>query len=249
MSETDLLQSMERFSELNLTPNEMEALSGIDYHSLPEIFSVNPRIDKACENVWNSKPSRGVSQGEAVRRAREHFLKKQEPDLRELAESHLKALQDIEGKPATTEFGQQFYRLGNEVVVGRIHEGKRNSVLLRNRLDGIHDSKSIVHIHKHPNDLPQSFDDLMGILVDDDRIPKKCLYYIVGPSKLHLMFPTNDSPMTEIDNLRSEFDAHKNRYIRDTSLEYSNFAAELARDYKLGFYSSPRGDNSLDRIT
>jgi hypothetical protein len=106
-----------------------------------------------------------------------------------------------------------------------------------------------VNIHKHPVDIPQSFGDLIGMLADDEIVPKKCLYYVVGPSKLYLMFPTNNSLFAELENLRLEFDLHKDRYIKDTSLDYSNFAADLAREYRLGFYSSPRGDNSLSRIT
>lgn len=244
MSELDSQSLLERFSEASLTKDERTALSGIEYRALPSLFYVNSRIITSCNNVQEKKVVKHLDRTEAVRRALEFFEHPGKADPSAI--NHIKAAEST--RPSKTEFGQQYYRLGNEIVMGAIHKGRTGAIALRRKLDDIPDERSIIHIHNHYDDMPQSFGDLLTILADEDNIPSRCLYFAVGPNTTHLMFPTINSPRVQTDQLRSQLSPYKHRFYRDKTLTFSDIAKEMAEKYKLGFYSSPRGKHVLTRI-
>jgi len=246
MSELPASQ-LERFSLNELSPDERWGLSGLPYSRLPDTFSISTRIYKACLSIWDMKGSqKSPSRTDAAERAKQYFSRLTVTDP-ESARKFLGNITMFEKEVVVTEFGQQFYLDKENVIAGKIHEGKVNSLLLRNDLDGIPDSKSIAAIHKHPNDLPQSFSDLEGILSDMPGIPQRCLYFIIGPRKLHLMFPTLDTPRLRLEEVRAHMGTQKEKWIAEESLEYEELIKQVAQTFSLGFYTSLR-TQKLSRI-
>lgn len=238
---------LERFLLNELTFDETSAIRGIAYESLPEIFTISPRVLSACLSVWNTKGRKRISRSEAARRARTYFSRLAESGDKN-AQGHLNHVANFEKGVEITEIGQQLYQDGSNIVVGGVHQGKTNAIFLRNNLDGIPDNKSIVNIHKHPNNLPQSFDDLVGILADEETVPERCMYFVVGPDEIHLLFPTTDTRRVDFKSLREQIRVHADQWIADKSLEYTDLVKKLAKEYKLGYYSCRKTQN-FDRIS
>lgn len=230
---------LERFPISDLTSDEIGILQGLEYGSLKEELVISSQVLKACLNVWNTNPiKKGLSSSESARRLRNHFveLAKNGDDN---ARRHMAHLEKYEYE-SVVELGQQFYLDGSDVIVGVIHQGKINYILLRDELDDINDDKSIVQIHRHLDDKPQSFDDIIGITADKEGIPEKCMYYVVGPNKLHMMFPTLNTPRIRLEDLRPQIEIYVQRYIADRSMEFTEIIREISNDYSLGYYSSAK---------
>lgn len=237
MSEVPGFQ-LERFPISELTPDEIGVIHGIHYNSLGETFAISPRVLGACIDVWNTQGiRRGPTRSEAVARARSHFSKLADQGD-ETARKIIANLEGFENEPIIIETGCQFYLDGPEVIAGRIHHGEVNTIVLRNSLDGIADNRSIVQIHKHPDNEPQSFTDIIGILAKLENVPERCMYHVVGPDEIHTMFPTLDTPRVELEDIKAQISEHAQRWVKDPQLKFTDSTKEIAQQYRLGYYSS-----------
>jgi len=233
-----LSNQLERFSVGELSLDETKAIQGLEYSQLPNIFRISSRTLYACIKISNSRSNKiGPGRNEAAKRVRDYFSSLDKSgDLG--ARPFVKNVEKFKREVVTVEFGQQFYLDGASIIMGREHEGSWNSIILRNKLDGIPDNMSVVSIHKHPNNYPHSLDDIVCILADMETVPRRCLYIVVGPDKLHLLFPNTETPRVELAEVRLQIKEFAQKWINDKSLEYPDLVKEIAAKYRLGYYSS-----------
>lgn len=229
--------------------DELHALQGINYESLPKLFSLSLVVYNACREVYNTFAGAKISEKYLIARQRaiDHYLPRaQAGDV-----NAVRQMMRLSEEPRMeVEFGQQFYRVGNDIAIGSIHRGSTKKILfLRNHLDGLPDVDSVVNIHNHPNKLTFSDGDVVGMLADIDSVPGSCLYFVVEGNGMHLMFPSNETPRINLDSLLKEMDQlTADEYKRVVLPKNERYQAEIefmkgiAQRYKLGFYTSPNSD-------
>jgi hypothetical protein len=235
-------------SKLNiLSADETAVLSGVEYDNTPKNFTISATTLEACMEVWKA-----FDMHEPLFQSRAHqrlanFLQENSPianshDL-EFAKRAKESWLDVK---KDREFGLQFYQVGNELIKGAVHPGKRRTILLRNDLDGIADSQSILHIHTHPDDMMMSAGDLIGMVADMDKVPAKCLYLVITPKRLHLMFPTNETQRYPLDGLRDLIREKFGSLYEEAAKSRNEYGGQpelikaLAKFFKLGYYSGGR---------
>lgn len=133
------------------------------------------------------------------------------------------------------------------MIVGNIHQGKSRTIDLRQQLDGIPDENSVVQIHNHPDDMTFSERDLMGAFANNHKIPSRCVYIAIGPTKFSVMFPTIETPRPEVadlyDHLKRNFD-EKYRITelpKDEQLESQiRLISEITKNFQLGYFYGDR---------
>ena len=235
-------------SKLNiLSADETAVLSGVEYDNTPKNFTISATTLEACMEVWKA-----FDMHEPLFQSRAHqrlanFLQENAPianshDL-EFAKRAKESWLDVK---KNQEFGRQIYKIGNELVRGKVHTGKRREILLRNELNGIADSKSILHIHTHPDDTMMSVGDVMGMVADMERVPQRCLYLVVTPNRFHLMFPTKETERYPLDGLRELIRAKFGGLYEEAAKSGNEYGGQpelietLAKFFKLGYYSGGR---------
>jgi hypothetical protein len=244
-----------KFSFDVLSSDENEAIQGINYAKLPKTFSLSQTVFEACIDVYAAfERYQPRHQSEAKRRLADYFKSidgiADGYDL-EFIERSQDPWHDVE---KNQEFGLQFYLDKQELVRGKVHTGGRRKITLRANLDGIPDNKSVVQIHSHPNEMPQSVGDVRGMIVDSKFVPERCLYTVVTANFLHVMFPTNQTNRYDFDEFNDLFERKfESSYdeILSATNNYEQAHATLMRTmsehFRLGYYSGPK-DLILPRI-
>lgn len=242
MNEEVPIEQLERFPLGSLTPDEISVVNGLAYSSLPANFEISQQVIDACIKVGAAKPKGGVSAKEAYRRVQELFEKKVKGPHTKSDELHLASAKE-NFTALEREFIQNFYLVGTEVVVGRIHEGQGWAVQFGGEKDGLPDKDRIVIIHKHPNDLGPSLGDVVRALADEPDTPVKCLYFSVGPNIIHLLVSTIDTIRIDPEPLLKTTDYASVLGVTETTDDTET--KEAAGKYRLGYYSSPKSTSFL----
>lgn len=231
-----------------LSEDEQKALSGISYSNVPTEFHMSHLVASSVIQVWsafdNFEPK---MESAAHQRASMYFTER-------AAKGDEEAIRWLNRRDSywrevkkDTEFGRQIYLLGNEIVVGNIHKGTKRSINLRQELDGIPDDKSIIEIHNHPNDMTFSEKDLMGAFANSPKIPNRCIYVAVGPTKISIMYPTIETPRPEVEilyeQLKRDFD--EKYHVTELPLEEQlsiqlRLITDIASNFRIAYFYGDR---------
>jgi hypothetical protein len=63
---------------------------------------------------------------------------------------------------------------------------------------------------------------------------------VIGPDQIHLLLPTNDTPMLEAKEVSRHIAESTKKWTDDKTMAYGDLVKELALKFKLGFYSSSK---------
>lgn len=230
-------QSPETLPFSVLTYDERKVLEGLSYKNLSETFLISETVLTACQNVHESRSSRPKFK-DASQRVQDYYSPRTNVD--KSAEKHI-TFANIPMPEGAIEFVQQFYKEGEELIVGDIHQGRLSAVAL-DSLDGISDNKAVVQIHNHDGGTPQSRSDIIYALNSHPQTPEYCLYFVAARSKIFLMFPTKESPRmphTELEQRLKKYDISGDDYKE----KHMQAVIKIAEEFKLGLYVS---DYSLE---
>lgn len=244
------LQPTEELTDLPLSEDEHKVLfEGVPYDELPESFTISETVLESCLDVWNTFSTSDFSPMyySARERARAFYLKRlgEGGEEQDNARQHLAHL-DREEK-YETEYGLQMYLVDNKIIKGRVHRGKRKSILLRNKLDQIPDEQSVVNIHNHPNDLTFSLQDIITVIADVENVPHRCLYLVVTSAHLYLIFPTINTVRVDLEVLRKQLEEANEDMWEVAGLEGEaraeaqlKYVSAACKKSYLGFYYSQK---------
>ena len=231
-----------------LTHDEQSVINGASYDSIPDKFQISSIVRSASLQVWDAFESHSpIKESEAIRRASAYFeqlLSSGNEMEREEARKYFN--QRLEAKKET-EYGRLIYRRNSDILIGQVQKGNRRSIIIENEYAGKSDISKIIEIHNHVDDMTFSERDVINTIVEDDIVPLSFIKLVVGPTRLHLLFPTIDTPRQNLFELYNEFKKDFSERYRIVDLpkdEYmeaqKNLVSEAARKYKLGFYSSEK---------
>lgn len=226
-----------------LSNDEVSALNGISYESLPPTFSFSEITLGGAKEVWSRYQSYEPKHESRAHARLDEFLAKHagQTEQDKLFVAMRQPYMQVVYKDK--EFGMQFYVDGGEVVQGMIVPGGARRLILRNNLDSIQDEKSIIQIHNHPDDMTQSVSDVIGIVADEQYVPARCLYLVTTPNRYHLMFPTLETQRYPTGNIRDDIKRQFSGVYGTESTPLSGdfggqseLMREIAHAYKLGYY-------------
>ena len=233
---------------------ELQILQGVSYDRLPERVVISPMSLRACTEVWDAyittPPPEKFSKAHS--RMFKHYTRLAAEGDRD-ATAHLQ--KNLEPAKSRYEFGKQIYSVRGKVIEGVIHMGNKGWITLRKRADGIDDRNSVVHVHNHLANHTFSIPDIVSSIGRRKDTPDRCFYFVVGPSKLHLIFPTLETPYIEGEELREKLKVEKtpeyDRALNDGvgfDKAQTILIKEKSRSYKFGFYIGNK-DGMLDRVS
>ncbi len=253
------LENLERKLIGVLSKDEQRLIEGIKWNDLPNSIVMSQISQAACAAVWQKyqvDTARGLNRfAEAQRRLNNYLQSKMETDepsvvlFRNRAEAYHFDL-------STLEYVQRFYRDKDleTILIGKVQGGLHGRVVWKEINDGMPANRAILVVHNHGNDTNFSDGDLAKILSNDSNTPEYCLWYLIGPERVHLLVPTIDTYRSDEFKICGEFKKiFEEEYGKDLILEKlvpatNDFVLKMASKHRFGYYEGRKGYASLVRV-